>query len=361
MSVPENAQQPSSDGRQGAYCQTHGLHFDPSESGCVLCLREQRGATEPSSRLIWVFIVLFGIAILGVAVWVVLRPTHSEPSTSGPAAASGTAEGQPADQGFPELPLRPAAKLDPEPFRSRIISLEQVLYRPGPPNLADADQLSSLAHQLGTALLNSVPISKRPYATSLLAWSGRLGRQSDVGYRNLDLASARAEWEKLRASMFTDAAWFEHSTPELDARQQPAQRTVSAAEVQGLSNFARRVADVITEGQRSSRQVGELSGDYVGPQERDVLRRWRKWSKDWTDGIDGLARRLPPQPSPDDPIGLIMAHQKLRDAIQELRLVTFGANDTGVPYLNERDARFKTAQFRLDEAARYLEKLSNRR
>ncbi|MEJ2082424.1 MAG: hypothetical protein P8Y94_09680, partial [Acidobacteriota bacterium] len=68
-----------------------------------------------------------------------------------------------------------------------------------------------------------------------------------------------------------------------------------------------------------------------------------------------------PQPSPDDPIDLVMAHQKLRDAIQELRLVTFGANDTGVPYLNERDARFKTAQFRLDEAARYLEKLSNRR
>jgi hypothetical protein len=55
-----------------------------------------------------------------------------------------------------------------------------------------------------------------------------------------------------------------------------------------------------------------------------------------------------------------MAHQELRGAVQELRMVSYGANDTGVPFLSEREARFRTAAYHLEQAHGYLEKRPGR-
>lgn len=354
--MPNSSDPSSSDrGLRSAYCEIHGLHFDPSQRGCALCLREKQGRNARSSRFVWLLLALAGVCAAGFLSW-----EHFGSAATESLSAEGTAQVGPESLptiANPEVPTAVVRKVDPSPFRNRITALEAIVYRTSRAGLADGGRVASLASDLATAVAAKAAPADRAAAAGLLNWSSRLGAEEDVGYGTLDLASTRAEWERLRDRVFDDASWFRHSGPQLDAQQKPVSKTVDPEEVRSLAACARRVDGLITEGRRTSREIGELSGDYVGPEGRQVLARWKSWSRQWSDDIDRLARSLPPRPAMDDSLGLVMAHQELSAAVQELRMVTYGANDTGVPFRSERENRFESATLHLAQANQRLENL----
>jgi hypothetical protein len=63
---------------------------------------------------------------------------------------------------------------------------------------------------------------------------------------------------------------------------------------------------------------------------------------------------MKPRPAMSSVLDLTMAYQKLTAALSELRLVVHAANDFGMPFQYERDARFTAAARAIAEANKHL-------
>jgi hypothetical protein len=188
-------------------------------------------------------------------------------------------------------------------------------------------------------------------------WGAGVGSRAGVGYQDPDLVPVRKEWEDLKAQIFEPAKWFRTSSSRLDHTQTREAPRADPQLVSSLAGTCRQISTLIREGRRESEQMGEITGDYQGAQERKLIKDWRAWTRDWRARVDLLGARLPDRPSMDSPLDLQMAYQKLGDALHQSRIVVHTTNDYGVPFLYERKSRFDAAERALSEAQDMLDKL----
>ncbi len=344
----DDARDESQPRRVGVPCPVHGLHYNPEQSsGCVICLREKQN----SRKLLW------GLAVSGAGLLLVVYFATRPESQAFERSEATMGLELAAVENAPDQPIS-TARLSPEPYRDTISQLEAVLYQTSPPDYQDMTRASRLGSQLGQEIRQQ-EASRRvvPAMSRLLAWSAALDAAQDVGYAPADLTRARSEWESLREQCFQPAAWFRTASPNLERAQTPPPPTVNRNTVRGLQKVARDMHHLIAVGRPAALRIGEITGDVVTAETRRVENGWRRWRDDWLKKLQKVADSFPAHPGMSANPNVLLAYQAMGQALHELRIVTVPVNETGVPFIYQREANFRAAESHLREAEGYLDRL----
>ncbi len=332
--------------RIGVECPTHGLHFNPEvSSGCVLCVRERR---TRSGRL--VLLAVAGL-VLVAGVRYSLGPSEAAAQPDLPSVSPGRSE----SSSLPET-IDSTRRLPAEPFQKVIAELESVLYQSRPPELEDVHRAAALGVRLGEQVRHKEPTAVR-IVGELLAWSSAVDSALDVGYAAPDLSRARSQWERVREKCFEPASWFAHGSEAIVRAQTPAPPEINQTTIRGLKRVASDLHHLIAVGRPQALEIGEILGDVRTPETVEVESRWRRWRGQWSVRVQKVGEAFPPHPGMSANPNVIMAYQELDRALHQLRIVTVAVNETGVPFIHQRESNFRAAEAGLRQAEGYLAKI----
>lgn len=336
-------------------CALHDLHFNPAQSdGCVLCQREER-KRQASAKLrnaAWgVGLVLLFLAALQGA-W---TDWSSDPARAEAPASKAAPSDE--DLGFS---LAAPGKINPETYRETILEIEDVLYMPSPPSSFDIEKAAAASRRLSRQIRSREDrLTSGKTALELLTWGANL--DPDTGYADPDLGPGRKAWEELRRNIFQDAPWFNHSGEQAAAAQTAPPPRIDSRVVSALKDVGNDVNHLIRTARIESDAIGEVTGDNLDdPRSTEIRRRWERWSRNWVHRVRRVMEKMPQAPAPTDNLNLIMAYQRMATALRKLSVVNVAANDSGMPFLYERNTRFESARRNLEEAESYLGKISPR-
>jgi hypothetical protein len=175
-------------------------------------------------------------------------------------------------------------------------------------------------------------------------------QEGGSGFTIMNLPLTRGAWERVRASLFTPAAWMGTSSADLDRLQLPAKPRATAADRAAYEATAAALARLVERGQREALAFGEIGVDVPeeGPAAAALATRWAVFARDWDRTVVGVAFPRPPSMK-DDPT-LMMAHQALTNARQELILIASDGSAFHVPAKSYRKMRLDTARLALAQA-----------
>jgi hypothetical protein len=341
-------------------CDIHDARYDPAE-GCPDCQRELRDSEHRGGLGPWASFIAVLFIAAAIGVWYYRTGEWSSSGDYWNSQAEGDAPRVPASKAIaePEATSPEVAdfgRLDPEPYRERIESLESILYNMDPSDLETADRAATEANKLSIQLhRGNSSLIHRQAGGALLIFSGQIGSQSDTGYATLDLPRTRKQWENLRNSLFTHAGWFRQSNSRI-AQQNPRSPRIDNRLVDQLHQVAGKVESLIGEGRLEAERFGE---PYVDAPARssdlDVLvRQWQNWSRNWSQSVDRVGDGMPGQPASDSDVRLLKAYNNLNSALQNLAALPHAANDSGVPFRRSRQKRFDQASLLTRESQQLL-------
>ena len=185
-------------------CPDHGFYYNPDEAdGCVKCLE---GPVEPdhapvassggrgflSFGLVLKLAVVFGLGWGGV---------KASQSFLG---AMGERGGEIYD-----ATRETASRIDPALVRSRIESMEALVYAEQVSQFGHGGRIQREAMLLYSAVMGAVtPLLGSRHGTKIVGFGNAASQYEDVGYSTIDMDQVRKDWEDLRADVFWDADWF---------------------------------------------------------------------------------------------------------------------------------------------------------
>ena len=302
--------------RRMVKCKIHGLHFDPEMStGCTRCLREA-AKTQPQRppQLVLILLCILGMAFILLYIF-------------GPGGQAAPA----VDLGIASAQVSAAQKLDPEPFRQPIESLETALFRTPIDETDDllvvSADVSASSRYLSTRILEDEP-TEGLAAADLIARLGQAVPTNQVALT--DIQQARRQWLRIREQRLLSADWFidpEDLETSLD--------TSSFSEYSAIASSLRSlIDDGLTEVQILSDQAATFPADGEG----SPAERWRLFIRDWQGQISSVASRMPSRPSARADGRLLLAIQDLEQALTQVRAL---ATDPNLPSIS--DNRFDDA------------------
>lgn len=253
----------------------------------------------------------------------------------------------------------PLNKLNPNPFKPRIESLEEVLYKESPPDIGDGGFIGSITLDIAQQVRKNNPGWESTYSfAEILSYGSLTSREEDIGYGLINLPAARKRWEKLRKMHFTDAHWFNESYPELDELQFPKEPEASSEEIEELRYLADDIESLINDGLSEAMDFGEIYVDVPerGPETSELVSEWNDWVRSWTETVQSVGEGFPTRPSLNAEPDLLYAYQELEKAVHELNLLPHGGGDAAIPYKNERANRLNTSIYYVEQARQYLDK-----
>ncbi len=157
-----------------------------------------------------------------------------------------------------------------------------------------------------------------------------------------------------------DAEPYRSSSTELAAAQARPSATVDPEWIRRMEIAADRIDTLIRRGRRRALAIPEASVDagLHTSGAREATRRWNDFVLSWSESVDDMGEALPDHPGWDSGTDMVMAHQEMGQALNELRNVGFSAASTNnIPFIYERESRFDQAEFRLEQAREHLAKL----
>ena len=290
-------------------CKVHGLHFDPQmSSGCALCRKEGR-LTTPPQRPQFLILLLSLLGMAGMAFY--LFGPYAEAVTDRPLT------GTPPDL----TPEKNAVRLDSDLYRDEIVRLETSLLRSADSDLSNLfDSIGSGLEDLAAAIREREPAERQMAAADLDVVAGPFNAATP----ELEaLRDARDGWLRIRRERFTRESWFgvvanaETDRAVLATYQQAAQDLV------GLILEAQLEAEALAEPSTPS-----YGTDLDRAAERDRKERWQSYLGDLQQRLEQLRSDLPARPDAGAPAQLLMATQKLEQAIERTRSMTRGTTAT---------------------------------
>lgn len=294
-------------------CKIHGLHYDPEMStGCTRCLREAAKALpKRPPQLVLILLCLLGMAAI---LFYLFGPGRPE---AAPVVDLGVATSPVSDP-----------KLEPEPYRTRIETLEGALFETRLDETADllivSADVRTAADDLSAQILSAEPVVGLTAADSI----ARMGQAIPLDQVTAsDVERARQQWLQIREQRFLSADWF--ASP--SAATEEAESSVA-----GYSDVAASLRAQI----ENAAAEAEAWGDPLAaaPGGDDPALRWRSFARDWQQDIRSLQIRLPPRPGVRASSELLIAVQDLEQAI---RLAQALASSTEPPAPS--DSRFDEA------------------
>ncbi len=283
-------------------CKIHGLHYDPEMStGCTLCMRDAAKAQRPSRppQLVLILLCLLGMAAILLYIF-----------GPGQSRAPGV-----IDLGIASNSAAAAPKLDPEPFRGELETLEAALYRtpldePEDLLIVSADAQAA-ADELSSVILRAEPVHGLEAADRIARMGQGLPTDQVVV---ADIQRARTQWRRIRKQRFVAADWFSEPSA---AGERPS---VSIADYSDVAAGVRAlIEDAAAEAEALADQTATLPG------EDDPDLRWRTFSRDLAAELDSLESRLPSRPGADAAAELLAAIQDLEQASSQLRALAASA------------------------------------
>ncbi len=295
-------------------CKAHGLHYDPEMStGCTLCMRNtaKERPTRPP-QLVLILLCLLGMAAI---LFYLFGPGQEETAS--------------VNLGVASKPETATPKLDPEPYREPVETLETALFRTSLDETEDllvvSGDIRSSARDLSAAILQAEPVDGLT-AADLIA---RMGQAIPIDQVMLsDVQRARDQWLRIRIQRFLSADWFSQPTA-AEARSTDS----SAAD---YSDVAASLGTLIEDGIAGVEALSDP--DTPSPGEDDPAIRWRNFARGWLAELDSLASRLPARPDAGADAELLVAIQDLEQALSLARTL---ASSTQPPSVN--DTRFDDA------------------
>lgn len=198
---------------RAAFCEVHGLRYDPNQNACPICKRQL--APPPPARSFldeWKRLLILG-GLFALAVVVIVWATGSE-SPDGAESREVVSGPSRSTTGITEVPAaeRRGLALDPERVRTEIEAIEHALYEV--PREAGTAPLAPLFGRLRLALSMS---SEEP-----IRWESALvrfrslereveGLESIASLEEMD--DLRRNWISFRDAVFLRADWYVDNDP----------------------------------------------------------------------------------------------------------------------------------------------------
>lgn len=174
------------------FCAKHRVALGPR--GCPHCAQQEMRAHRDETNAFWRRAIWVSIPVLVLAL---------------------------AYAAWPRKPAGPV-RLEPEPFRAEIETIESVLYRGDRLTFEDRDALARGLDALVGALRSRPQTEPKRRARAgmeeFLVLTGL-----DAERDRLDLLAVRHRWQALRGEYFADAEWLEHGSAALEAAQQSSE------------------------------------------------------------------------------------------------------------------------------------------
>jgi hypothetical protein len=216
--------------------------------------------------------------------------------------------------------------LDPEPYKAEIQALEEILYRDGPPQVADADALEFRSQALLDKLYSQFklgppePLARLENFSAAVSAAGQaltfdpLARQDWIGL-----------WEEARGAVFSPAPWF-HVPLRIDAAVDALPLADAALALQRVDAD---LAALIQSAEAETAPFGDKEINLASlkrdpedkrPQNAQLLESYRAWAAGWVARVQQIISTLPP---------FIQMPEPLRDAHR--LLVRIGVELKAVP------------------------------
>jgi hypothetical protein len=229
-------------------------------------------------------------------------------------------------------------------FRVPIAKLEARLFAASPLSMEERVVLAREFDGVGKALeargTHMARYSAREVHT-LAAMSRGLG---ELG--GSDLERVRANWMRVRANTFDDAAWFRFSEKDPAATPEEKKVPMSAADratVEALRPALDKLEYAIERGERDCDRLGEPEPS--GSTDEHIKSSWRDWSASWRDELERIRSWLPAEPEVTAALGVRFAKNRVDEALKELAAVPGSVTSGGrAPYRVEWTRRFQNAR-----------------
>ncbi len=308
-----------------------------------------------SARMV---MTVLAVAVLWMATDFVESRVTSRLGVPQPGIEPGPVDRPSPSAAGPRRTAESSGPIDPGPHRAAIETIESELFRiPDAHDDGFRDRgVSGALHDLATALLR-VPGIGRQAGVDVLSFSSRIGSQQDAGYRQLDLAGLRRDWEQIRARWFQPADWMARSTPGLARRQRPPPPTMDPATREAIEDVLADLDRRIARAKRDVEGLGEPRYDPDAPGRSDggQIRQWYQWGERWRRDLGRTLRpvqALDPAPSFSNPADLdyAMAIHHIERAIRALNQVPNGAGMWPTPFRGAWEANFRAGEAELSEA-----------
>jgi hypothetical protein len=259
-------------------------------------------------------------------------------------------------------------KVSPEPFRTQIVRLEEVLFKLEP-RYEDGWAVSVRGEALADAMLDERrdlnDQARTRAGIAMAGWAAMVGRQMDSPYRRPDWAEWKTQWERLRGEYFTVADWFASHDPSAPAYRvaggpvPPAQRETARR----LSDFALDVQRTVYQAQPEALAIEEPRPAMYSRPDAPTRpeQQWRDWSAAWRHTVDSLAARHDSSLDPAADAGLVQARAELLLALDDLRKIPAGGSpDFAYPQKYHRRQHFESALARVQKARDHLARVGSR-
>ncbi len=246
-------------GLQAAYCELHGLHYNPSLPGCALCMRS-RSSSGPGNRSLHrmapvaLLIVLILAALWYFNVGVPLDQSGEVGSLANDIVEVGDLPGLNNKSSIGGL-----ARLHAESYRTEIGGVESVLYQSFPIRLEDVSRLERAARLLAEKIRTTDPHAVRQQlGQRIFLWSARVDEELGVGYGIPELSRARSEWESIRGELFGQAEWFRKTDATLIEAQKPAPPAIDGRVLRVLQGVEADLRRLVKIGRNEASGSGEV-------------------------------------------------------------------------------------------------------
>ncbi|MFQ5704893.1 MAG: hypothetical protein ACE5HT_12835 [Gemmatimonadales bacterium] len=131
------------------------------------------------------------------------------------------------------------------------------------------------------------------------------------------------------------------------------------APIRNMAQWADKLDQLRASGEEKALDIDER-GSVAEPGSndmREVVREWNLWSRDWLAALDSASSAFANAVDSTTDRSLALAHRRLTEALQELRLVPETADKNAVPRKIIMDSHFRIAANHIKAAREYLSRV----
>jgi len=238
-------------------CPRHRIAVGPR--GCPRCDQEERLAHREESNHFRRWAIRAAVPLLLFGAWLAIRP---QPRTA-------------------------PTRLDPNPYRNAIETLESVLYLGDRLTWEDRQTLSQALLTLGEQLNRTPSVLARRVGEAMTPFLSITAFEADSD--RLKLVEARTKWEQLRRAHFQDAPWFAHGSQALEAAQTSSAARGVPPDVDRYEASLDEIAALLN---RLEDGVERLT-DYTQDLDGDAYDAWQSQRRDAATDADRIREGFP--------------------------------------------------------------------
>lgn len=199
--------------------------------------------------------------------------------------------------------------LDPAPYRPQIVAIEAVLYQDGPMAETGRSRLADGMVALGLQVTETPGQPGKAFGYEL-AKLALMARRTRIDFP-VERTPLRHQWERIRGSLFADAAWYRRSPNDPIAPAAPDPPPLSA--LRSPSRDERFIVEQAIARLDLLVEQADRNLDLMDQPDSSAIRR--EWTTSWQGQLADVTRDLGRDPGPGVDVFFRQSHQELTQGI----------------------------------------------